>query len=158
LFLLDCHGFCFGRFDVDLFRVRQFHFSFIDQRIVSSLLGCHPRLNELHGFSVIASQLSMPLPLPRTVVRSAVPLARGPYLFVPFICLIIHIFSIEFEWKPTFLPVRVDLALSANQACLPLPLPRSVFVCPIHLFDSIPLIPSIDPLTYHPYLPLFINN
>jgi hypothetical protein len=30
------------------------------------------------------SQPSMPLPLPRTVLRSAVPLARGRYLFVPF--------------------------------------------------------------------------
>jgi hypothetical protein len=36
-----------------------------------------------------AKLLACPLPLPRTVIRSAVPLAQGPYLFVPIICWII---------------------------------------------------------------------
>jgi hypothetical protein len=38
---------------------------------------------------VPAAKLACPLPLPRTVIRSAVPLAQGPYLFVPIICWII---------------------------------------------------------------------
>jgi hypothetical protein len=35
-----------------------------------------------------ASQSSMPSQLPRTVIQSAIPLARGLYLFVPFVCWI----------------------------------------------------------------------
>jgi hypothetical protein len=72
----------------------------------------------------------MPLPLPRTVLRSAVPLARGPYLSFPIICWLPHAanlacFShyqefipfiwrfffrwilsvwVAFEWKDTFSP------------------------------------------------------
>jgi hypothetical protein len=61
----------------------QFH-SFLYRPTYNFFLGCRPRLNGLHGFSLIA-KLSMPLPLSRTVIRSAVPLARGPSLFVPFI-------------------------------------------------------------------------
>jgi hypothetical protein len=43
------------------------------------------------------SQPIMPFPLPRSVLRSAVPSARGPYLFVPFICWIIHF--LLYEWS-----------------------------------------------------------
>jgi hypothetical protein len=87
--------------------------------VISSMLGCRrPQLNELHGSSLIASQLSMPLPLPRTAIRSAVSLARGPYLFVQFVCFIIlSILSIDpfcSSGSLLFLPVRSSILFRAS--------------------------------------------
>jgi hypothetical protein len=44
---------------------------------------------------VPVAKLACPLPFPRTVFRSAVSLARGPYLFAPFSFQIIGILCVD---------------------------------------------------------------
>jgi hypothetical protein len=93
------------------------------------------------------SQRSMPLPLPRTVIRSAFPLARGPYLIshssigLPFsrsfsfriMWLIMDLYSSRSATGSTH-PIIISPSVSSNSCvtCLALLI---LFASPTHLFS-----------------------
>ena len=72
---LDCYGFCSGTHGLFPFSWLPFHCSLLtDVSFIPFLLG-------FRGFFFsTTSKLNMTLSLSRTVIRSAVPLAGGPYL------------------------------------------------------------------------------
>jgi hypothetical protein len=83
-----------------------------------------------------SSQSSMPLPLP----RSAVPLARGPYLFVPF--TIIRIFSIQFSFHTMMRLTLLEFFFSnlyRIPSCLPPASSKALLASLPPSFDSINL-------------------
>ena len=118
--LSDCDGYSPEPMDCGTISGLPFHCSSIDHIFLSWLPSV---IDTSMGFFLTASQSIMPLPLPRTVIRSAIPSARGPYLLVPFHpsvgllgSISIDLFSFRTMWL-----IIMDLLsnLYRIQLCLP---------------------------------------